>query len=45
MLKESNIPEPSEETLIGYCGPAGFNKTVEEMLTKMGYTKDMIYKF
>jgi ferredoxin-NADP reductase len=36
---------PLVETLIGYCGPAGFNKTVEELLTKLGYSKDMIYKF
>lgn len=45
MLKQAGLPAPSEETLICYCGPAAFNKTVEELLTKMGYTKDMMHKF
>ena len=45
MLKQAGFPGPSEETLICYCGPAGFNKTVEELLAKMGYSKDMMHKF
>lgn len=45
ILQKCNFPEPSPETLIVYCGPAGFNKTVEETLAKMGYTKDMMHKF
>jgi hypothetical protein len=45
MLRACNFPEPSEDTLIGYCSPAACNKTVEEILTNLGYTKDMIYKF
>jgi ferredoxin-NADP reductase len=45
MVKSCGFPEPSAETLIGYCGPAGFNKTVEELFAKLGYSKDMLYKF
>lgn len=45
MIKACGFPEPGENTLIGYCGPAGFNKTVEEILASLGYTKEMIYKF
>jgi ferredoxin-NADP reductase len=45
MLKECRFPEPSPETLIVYCGPAPFNKTVEEVLTSLGYDKDMMHKF
>lgn len=29
MIKECGLPEPSPETLICYCGPAGFNKSCE----------------
>lgn len=29
MLKDCGFPEPSPETLICFCGPAGFNKTCE----------------
>jgi NAD(P)H-flavin reductase len=42
MLKNCNFPEPSEETLICFCGPREFNKTCEQILTKLGYTNDMI---
>lgn len=45
MLKDCKFPEPSEETLICYCGPAGFNKTVEDTLAALGYSKDMLFKF
>lgn len=45
MLKQCGFPEPSLETLIVYCGPPGMNKTVEEILGKLGYTRDMIHKF
>ena len=45
MLKQCRFPEPSEETLIVYCGPAAFNKTVETVLASLGYSKDMMHKF
>jgi NAD(P)H-flavin reductase len=46
LLVECKFPEPSEDTLIAYCGPAAFNKTVEDiLLNTMGYTKDMLHKF
>ena len=45
LLSICNFPEPSAETLIVYCGPAGMNKTVEEVLIKLGYSKDMMHKF
>jgi cytochrome-b5 reductase len=45
MIKACGFPEPSPETLIVYCGPPGMNKTVEELMLKLGYTKDMLHKF
>jgi len=45
MIKSCGLPEPSPDTLIAHCGPAPFTKTVEEILTKLGYSKDMIHKF
>jgi len=44
-IKQCGFPEPSPETLICYCGSAGFNKTVEDVLGKLGYDKDMLFKF
>eukprot|EP00347_Sterkiella_histriomuscorum_P009954 403339240 len=45
MLKQCKFPEPSEETLIAYCGPLAFGKMMEETLLALGYTNDMFYKF
>ena len=45
MIKACELPEPSPETLIVYCGPTGMNKTVEDLMLKLGYTKDMLHKF
>lgn len=45
LIRHAGFPEPSEDTIIGYCGPDAFNKTVVDLLTKMGYSKDMMYKF
>ncbi len=45
MLKQCRFPEPSPDTLIVYCGPAALGKTVEEVLTSMGYDKTMMHKF
>ena len=45
-LLACNLPPPSEDTRITFCGPAAFNKTIEDILiNEMGYTKDMIHKF
>ena len=32
MISKCGFPEPSPDTLIGYCGPAPFNKCVEDIL-------------
>lgn len=46
LLAACKFPEPSEDTLIVYCGPPAFNKTIEEiLLNSMGYSKDMLHKF
>lgn len=45
MIQTCGFPEPSPETLICYCGPAAFNKTVEDIMVKLGYSKDMLHKF
>lgn len=45
MLAKCGFPEPSPETLIVYCGPPAMNKTVEEIMAKLGYTKEMLHKF
>lgn len=44
MIK-THLPPPGKDTLIGYCGPADFNKALEATLKKMGYESDMIHKF
>lgn len=44
MIKECRFPEPSDETLILFCGPPGFMKTCEEILEKLGYDKNMRIK-
>ena len=45
LFKQVRLPEPSPETLITYCGPAAFNKTIEDALKTLGYTADMMHKF
>ena len=45
MLTACGFPEPSPETMILYCGPPGLNKTVEDLMLKLGYSKDMLHKF
>ena len=44
MLK-LNMPEPSPETLILYCGPPPFEKMMKQHLTELGYSADMQFKF
>ena len=45
LIRKCNFPEPSPETLILHCGPAPFNKCVNDTLISMGYSADMIHKF
>ena len=45
MIKESGMPEPSDDTLICMCGPMAFCKTVTDTLTSLGYSGEMIHKF
>jgi NAD(P)H-flavin reductase len=45
LLKACGFPEPSPDTLIVYCGPPLMNKTIEDLMLQMGYTKDMLHKF
>lgn len=44
MLK-NNLPKPSEDTIILYCGPPPFEKMVDEKLKGLGYTDSMLFKF
>ena len=44
MLK-ANMPAPSAETLICYCGPPPFEQMMKKHLTAMGYAADMQFKF
>ena len=42
----NNMPMPSAETLICYCGPPPFEAMMKEHLENMGYDpKSMIFKF
>ncbi len=40
-----NLPKPSEETIILFCGPPLFEKLVKTHLTDLGYSDSMIFKF
>lgn len=44
MLKDLGFPEPSEETLIVFCGPSPFNNSFEEMLEDAGYGDNMVQR-
>ena len=37
MIKECGFPAPSEDTVIFFCGPKGFNKCCDGLLEEMGY--------
>ena len=41
MLKDLGFPEPGEDTLIIFCGPAPFNNSLEEMFEEAGYEDGM----
>ena len=45
LIKRCFFPPPSSQTLICYCGPDGFNKTVKEALISIGYTNDMMHQY
>lgn len=40
-----NLPEPSPDTIIMYCGPPPFEDMMKLHLKELGYTEDMVYKF
>jgi len=40
-----NLPAPSKDTLILYCGPPPFEKMMKKNLTELGYEDDMFFKF
>ena len=44
MLKK-NMPAPSDETIILYCGPPPFKEMMKKHLAELGYTENMIFKF
>jgi len=44
MIQE-NLPAPSAETIILYCGPPPFEDMMKKHLTELGYTEDMVFKF
>lgn len=45
MIKELGFPEPSEETLVAFCGPPGLEQMLKETLAKEGYDASMIHCF
>ena len=40
MLKDLGFPEPSDDTLIIFCGPPAFNNALEEELEEVGGYKE-----
>ena len=44
MLKEQ-MPAPSEETMMMYCGPPPFENMMKQHLKDLGYSDDMVFKF
>ena len=44
MLKDLGFPEPGDESLIVFCGPAPFNNTLEEMLEEAGYKEGQMFR-
>ena len=44
MFKKCQLPPPSPETLIFFCGNKGFNKCCAQQLEEMGYSEDMYVK-
>lgn len=44
MLAEQ-MPAPSDETLIAFCGPPIFETLMKKHLSELGYKDNMIFKF
>jgi cytochrome-b5 reductase len=44
-LIKQQLPAPSEETIILYCGPPPFEDMMKKHLTSLGYTDNMVFKF
>jgi cytochrome-b5 reductase len=44
MIKK-NLPAPSPDTIILYCGPPPFETMMKKHLEELGYTDDMVFKF
>lgn len=42
---QQNLPKPSEDTIILYCGPPPFEDMMKKHLSELGYTDDMVFKF
>ena len=40
-----HLPPPNNETLIMFCGPKGMNGTARNILEKMNYSNDSLFKY
>jgi NAD(P)H-flavin reductase len=43
MIRASDFPQPSENTLIAMCGPKDFSDVIKKMLLEAGYPEDNIF--
>lgn len=44
-LIKSQLPAPSEDTIILYCGPPPFEEMMKKHLTDLGFNDKMVFKF
>ena len=44
MLKDLGFPEPADDSIIIFCGPAPFNNSLEEALTEAGYKEGQFFR-
>ncbi|TNV76881.1 hypothetical protein FGO68_gene11560 [Halteria grandinella] len=44
-LIKSQLPAPSDDTIILYCGPPPFEEMMKKHLAGLGYNDDMVFKF
>ena len=44
-ILQAQLPPPAPDAQVFWCGPPGFNSTVHELLTELGYTDDMVHEF
>mmetsp|Transcript_47592 Transcript_47592/g.34864 ORF Transcript_47592/g.34864 Transcript_47592/m.34864 type:complete len:82 (-) Transcript_47592:36-281(-) len=40
-----NLPKPSPDTIILYCGPPPFEDMMKKHLGELGYSDEMVFKF